>query len=177
MHPVTEPSKNGGAAHTLQSLLHFLTGLMFCVVGDASGKSDDRPRRNAANALNRSEIMARVRSHGNSSTELRLIRLLRRHRVTGWRRQYPLFGNPDFVFLRARLAVFVDGSFWHGHPKFCRLPASNRRYWLPKIQRNRARDRQVGRTLRIRGWRVVRIWEHELRAKGDACVKRIQRFL
>jgi len=121
--------------------------------------------------------MARVRSHENKSTELRLITLLKKHGVTGWRRRYPLFGSPDFVFHRARVAVFVDGSFWHGHPKFCRMPASNRAYWLPKIRRNKLRDRQVSRALKTLGWRVVRIWEHELRGCGISCVERIRRLL
>ena len=121
--------------------------------------------------------LSRVRSGGNKSTEVRLIGLLRRHEVTGWRRRYPLIGNPDFVFPSVRLAVFVDGCFWHGHPRLCRLPATNRHYWIPKIQRNRQRDRKVGIALRSRGWRIVRIWEHELRTKGDQCVRKIQRHI
>ncbi len=110
----------------------------------------------------RSEIMSRVRGKGNRATELRLISLFRRNRVTGWRRHYPLFGNPDFVFPKLRIAVFVDGEFWHGHPARCKIPKTNRAFWVEKIERNKKRDRLVNRTLREKGWVVVRIWQHEL---------------
>jgi len=119
-------------------------------------------RRDPLSRRRRSELMARIRGRGNRSTELALAALLRRHRVTGWRRHAALFGRPDFVFARERLAVFVDGEFWHGHPKRGRLPGTNRAYWRAKIARNRARDRLVNRALRRQGWRVLRIWEHRL---------------
>ena len=59
----------------------------------------------------RSEVMARIRGSGNRATELRLIALMREHGITGWRRNAPVFGKPDFVFRRERVAVFVDGCF------------------------------------------------------------------
>lgn len=107
----------------------------------------------------RSWIMAQVKSGGNRSTEALLITVLRENGITGWRRRYPLYGKPDFVFPRARVAVFVDGCFWHGHHRKCRMPKTNRAYWEQKIARNMARDRLVTRTLREKGWKVVRIWE------------------
>jgi len=103
--------------------------------------------------------MAQVKSGGNRSTEARLISVLREHGITGWRREYPLYGKPDFVFPKARVAVFVDGCFWHGHPEKCRIPKAHRSYWERKIARNVARDRCVTRTLQEKGWKVVRIWE------------------
>jgi DNA mismatch endonuclease (patch repair protein) len=109
--------------------------------------------------------MARVRSRGNKSTELRLAALLRKLGLKGWRRNFPLHGRPDFVFPKARVAVFVDGDFWHGHPTHGRLPKSNRAFWRNKIARNRARDQTVNRRLRAMGWSVARVWEHELRQK------------
>jgi len=118
--------------------------------------------------LTRSETMARVKSRGNRSTELRLITIFKRHSITGWRRGWPLVGKPDFVFPAARLVVFVDGCFWHGHPTLCRLPATNRSYWLPKIESNKARDRIVTQTLQKKGWHVLRVWEHELRVKNES---------
>lgn len=107
----------------------------------------------------RSWIMSQVKSVGNRSTEARLVDLLRKHGVTGWRRRYPLDGKPDFVFPKARVAVFVDGCFWHGHPTKCRMPKAHRAYWEQKIARNVVRDRLVTRSLREKGWKVVRIWE------------------
>jgi DNA mismatch endonuclease (patch repair protein) len=108
----------------------------------------------------RSWIMAQVKSTGARSTEERFRALLREHHITGWRRNYPLLGKPDFVFPKARIAIFVDGCFWHGHPKRCRMPEANREYWKKKIQRNIARDKTVNRSLREKGWKVLRIWEH-----------------
>ena len=115
----------------------------------------------------RSELMSRIRSRGNRATELRLVELFRRHRITGWRLHPRLFGNPDFVFPRERLALFVDGCFWHRHRgcNFAYTPKTRSEFWLPKFQQNIARDRVVTRTLRKRGWRVVRIWECQLSQK------------
>lgn len=110
----------------------------------------------------RSLIMAKVKSRGNKSTEEKLRAVFRNYGITGWRRGYPLVGKPDFVFPKQRVAVFVDGCFWHGHPDKCRIPATNRKYWIAKIERNKARDRHVTRILRRKGWRVVRIWENRV---------------
>lgn len=116
----------------------------------------------------RSQIMSRVRAQGNLKTELALVKLFRQHRITGWRRHPKLFGNPDFVFRELRLAVFVDGCFWHGCPKHASQPATNRAFWREKLLRNKDRDRLVTRTLKKGGWRVLRIWQHELTAKGGS---------
>lgn len=130
----------------------------------------------------RSSVMAAIRSSGNRATELRLIVILRSNGLTGWRRGQRIRGQktehggqqqkfsvrPDFVFLKLRLAVFVDGCFWHGCPKHATQPKANARFWRDKIARNQARDRQVNRLLRKLGWRVLRIWEHELKRKDEA---------
>lgn len=112
----------------------------------------------------RSQVMAAIRSRGNKGTEMRLASIFRAHGIRGWRRHQPLPGKPDFIFPKQRLAVFVDGCFWHGCPKHGRKPDSNRNYWLPKLRRNRKRSAEVGRALRKAGWRVLRVWEHELRS-------------
>ena len=123
-------------------------------------------------------MMAAVRSSQNKSTELRLIALFRHHRITGWRRHYPLFGNPDFTFPKLKLALFVDGCFWHSCPLHGTLPASHRPYWRKKLRRNRARDRLVSRRLRAQGWRTARIWEHDLTPKRlPALARRLRRLL
>ena len=116
----------------------------------------------------RSEVMAAVRSQGNRATELRLIWLFRRHGIIGWRRKQKLVGKPDFVFHHERVAVFVDGCFWHGCPHHCRKPKGNPGYWRSKIAGNQARDALVTRTLRRAGWRVLRVWEHELARENQA---------
>jgi DNA mismatch endonuclease (patch repair protein) len=106
--------------------------------------------------------MSRIRSRGNWSTEYRLIQIMRRYKISGWRRRSTLPGKPDFVFRRAKLVVFVDGDFWHGNPKKFRAPKSNVEYWEQKINGNRARDREINRKLERLGWRVIRIWESSL---------------
>lgn len=110
----------------------------------------------------RSAVMARIRSRGNRDTELRLIALLRVSRITGWRRGSKLVGRPDFFFPRIKVAVFVDGDFWHGHPTRSRIPATRPEFWRAKIEANKSRDRLVTRTLRSNGWTVLRIWEFAL---------------
>jgi DNA mismatch endonuclease (patch repair protein) len=115
----------------------------------------------------RSAIMARVLGSGNRSTELRMIVLLRKHGLSGWRRHSRLTGRPDFVFSRQRVAVFVDGCFWHGCPRHGRVPQVRREYWEAKIWRNRRRDGEVKRLLQANGWRVLRIWEHALNRTNE----------
>jgi len=123
----------------------------------------------------RSAVMSRIRGKGNKDTELRMIGIFREHGITGWRRNVALFGKPDFVFRKERLAVFIDGCFWHNCPKHCRMPAGNREFWEVKLGKNRVRDRLVNRTLRAKGWRVMRIWEHDLAKKREAATVRMVR--
>ncbi|MEA4939158.1 MAG: very short patch repair endonuclease [Christensenella sp.] len=116
----------------------------------------------------RSEIMSAVRSKGNKSTELKLIEIFKANGIKGWKRGYPVKGHPDFVFLDKKIAIFVDGCFWHGHT--CKhIPRSNEEFWIKKIESNKLHDTIVTEKFISRGWRVVRIWECELRgaAKVD----------
>jgi DNA mismatch endonuclease, patch repair protein len=152
----------------------------------------------------RSEVMSRIRLRGNQDTEVALAKLFRRNKITGWRRQVQLrIANkelrtkaggggkiirnskfkirhfkvrPDFIFPELKLAIFVDGCFWHGCPKHGTKPKGNAVFWRRKFSRNIARDRLVTRTLRKTGWHVLRIWEHELSRKHEARLfRRIQR--
>jgi DNA mismatch endonuclease (patch repair protein) len=122
----------------------------------------------------RSAVMARIRATGNKDTELRMIQLFHEHRITGWRRNTQVFGRPDFVFPPEKVAVFVDGCFWHRHSgcKFSYTPKSRSEFWLPKFEQNIARDRLVTRTLRKSGWRVLRVWECQLTRKNEPRVLR-----
>jgi DNA mismatch endonuclease (patch repair protein) len=122
--------------------------------------------------------MAKVRSRGNLTTEVSLAKALRRNGVTGWRRHRPIaignrFVRPDFVFPKKRLAVFVDGCFWHACPWHGTTPTARRVYWISKFEANKARDRRDGKALRKRGWKVLRIWEHNLRWDADGCARKI----
>ena len=117
--------------------------------------------------LTRSELMSRIRSRGNKDTEVALAKLFRRNKITGWRRNRKIFGKPDFVFPKLKLALFLDGCFWHRCPKHGTQPKANRTFWKNKFFRNAARDVLVTRTLRRAGWRVLRVWEHELAKKNE----------
>jgi len=147
----------------------------------------------------RSEVMSRIRSRGNQDTELALARLLRANGITGWRRHVqvriaergmrnhtsprpspqrgegarPAFRvKPDFVFPKLRTVIFADGCFWHGCPRHATKPRHNAAFWRKKLAGNKTRDRLVTRTLRRAGWRVLRIWEHELpRQKAEGRMK------
>src|SRR5208283_1004835 len=103
----------------------------------------------------RSYNMSRIRSRGNRTTETCLIRLFRKWHLTGWRRGIALCGRPDFVFSKARVVVFVDGCFWHNCQQCKFKPSSNVKYWQEKFARNRIRDENVNRILKVRGWRVM----------------------
>lgn len=125
----------------------------------------------------RSERMSRIRSSGNKTTELRLISIFRANRITGWRRNSNLPGKPDFLFRKQKLAVFVDGCFWHGCLAHGNRPTANRSFWAMKIARNRLRDREVTRMLKAKGWCVLRIWEHELPRKWESrLLNKVRRF-
>ena len=109
--------------------------------------------------------MSRIRARGNRDTELRLLSIFREFHISGWRRNARVFGKPDFVFSREKLAVFVDGCFWHRHRgcRFAYVPKSRLEFWQHKFDSNVTRDKIVTRALRKTGWKVLRIWECQLR--------------
>lgn len=111
----------------------------------------------------RSRNMSAIKSRGNKTTEVKFIELLRENKITGWRRNIKKFGSPDFIFPKLKIAVFIDGCFWHGCKRHCIMPKSNRIYWDGKIARNRKRDREVNRFYKNINWKVVRFWEHEFK--------------
>lgn len=123
----------------------------------------------------RSAVMRAIKGRDNRTTERRLRLALVRAALTGWVvRPKGVQGNPDFWFEAARAAVFVDGCFWHGCPTCMRMPKSHVAFWAAKIERNRAKDLMVARTLGACGVNVIRIWEHELKQDLPACVARIK---
>jgi len=110
--------------------------------------------------LTRSEIMKRVKQK-DTAAELAL-----RSALHGLRLRYRLHRRIegvviDVVFPTAKVAVFVDGCFWHGCPLHATFPKSNQSYWLPKLAENKERDQRQSKKLRTAGWAVIRLWEHE----------------
>ena len=128
----------------------------------------------------RSALMAKVRGRGNLTTEAALAKVFRSEGWSGWRRQRAIGGRmadggrfrvrPDFIFATRRLAVFVDGCFWHGCPRHGTRPHGHAAFWREKFRRNQARDRRDTRRLRRAGWRVLRLWEHELKPKSRSAL-------
>lgn len=126
----------------------------------------------------RSSIMQKVSSNGNKSTELRLIKAFQEYGITGWNRHYNVKGHPDFVFLKKRVAIFVDGCFWHGHDCRNTHPKDNQEYWQKKRERNMRHDKEVTALFKNRGWTVLRIWECELKKKNiDATIQKINSYI
>jgi DNA mismatch endonuclease (patch repair protein) len=122
----------------------------------------------------RSRTMSRIRKT-DTKPEL-IIRRLSFARGLRYRKHFShLPGKPDLVFARARVAVFVDGDFWHGWRFEEWEQKLSSAYWKEKIRRNRERDKQHSERLETDGWRVIRIWEHAIESDADACVARIER--
>lgn len=126
----------------------------------------------------RSLVMSRVKSRGNKTTELALVSELKRFGIKGWRRHLTLRPDglritPDLVFNSFRLAVFIDGCFWHCCPKHGTIPSSNKSFWRRKLEVNVARDKRNKRILRKHGWKVVNVWEHQVRRDPVSCVVKI----
>ena len=111
----------------------------------------------------RSITMSKIRSKGNLSTELKMVELLKSSGIHGWRRHQKLVGRPDFIFRDKKIAVFIDGCFWHGCPRCFIKPKSNVKYWFAKIARNKDRSKEVNRELKSLGWTVLRFWEHSFK--------------
>ena len=114
----------------------------------------------------RSKIMSAVHSKQNKSTEMKLIKIFKENGIIGWRRNYKVKGHPDFVFPDKKIAIFVDGCFWHGHDCRNTRPADNAEYWQKKRERNMRHDKEITALFENRGWTVIRIWECELKKKN-----------
>lgn len=122
----------------------------------------------------RSEMMSSIRGTGNASTEWAMRARLVAEGISGFTLHADLPGSPDFAFGDERVAVFVDGCFWHGCPEHHNQPDNNSEFWAQKIQGNRDRDRRVTEELEGAGWTVIRIWEHELANAPETAVERVR---
>ena len=120
----------------------------------------------------RSKIMSAVHSKQNKSTEMKLIKIFKENGIVGWRRNYKVKGHPDFVFPDKKIAIFVDGCFWHGHDCRNTRPADNAEYWQKKRERNMRHDKEITALFENRGWTVIRIWECELKKKNFESLKK-----
>jgi len=121
----------------------------------------------------RSARMSRIRGT-NTGPEREMFRMLRREGVYFARHARGLPGSPDIVFRRCRLAVFIDGDFWHGR-RFRTWSTDLNDFWREKITKNISRDRRTARQLRIDGWRVLRLWAKDLERDPEAKLRLVLR--
>lgn len=121
----------------------------------------------------RSKIMSCIRS-SNTKPELMMKSALQ---GTYLRYQPNVEGNPDFASKRKKIAIFIDGCFWHKCPKCFRPPKSNKKYWRTKIENNVKKDRKTTIMLLEKGWTVLRLWEHEIFSDRKKCVEKVMKIL
>lgn len=124
----------------------------------------------------RSFNMSKIHSK-NTSPEIKLRKLLSGLGVRGYRLHYKLTGKPDIVFTKKRIVIFIDGCFWHRCKKDFVQPKSRKNFWLPKIEQNLKRDNIVNRKLKKEGWKVMRIWEHEILKQKELLILKVRKAL
>ena len=113
----------------------------------------------------------------DTKPELLVARELRRRKIYFARNVKSLIGKPDIVFRKKKVILFIDSDFWHGHPKRCIMPKSNKRYWNKKIKYNIIRDKEVKKQLKRMGWKVIRIWEYDINHSINKSLARVFRVL
>ena len=120
--------------------------------------------------------MSRIRSK-NTEPEIKLRKLLWSQNIRGYRIHYNLSGKPDIVFIEKKIAIFIDGCFWHKCPLNFQEPETRKEFWMKKINSNVERDGRTTKKLQEDGWTVLRFWEHEIRKKPEDIVKKILQTL
>jgi DNA mismatch endonuclease (patch repair protein) len=111
----------------------------------------------------RSDVMSKIHGSGNKDTEIAMIQIFKEFHIIGWRRKQKIMGKPDFTFWKQRVVVFVDGCFWHGCVLHSTKPKTNKEFWENKLSKNKERDNFVTQYLQKKGWKVIRVWEHDLK--------------
>lgn len=120
----------------------------------------------------RKKNMQNIRSKG-TKPELILMSELKKLKIYFATHAKNIIGKPDIVFRRKKIAVFVDSDFWHGHKTKFVMPKTNKDYWEKKIANNKKRDREVNKTLKSTDWRVIRLWEYDIKKNTKKCLNRI----
>ena len=121
----------------------------------------------------RSRIMSCIKSV-NTSLEISFKKLLSRNKIKGFRKHPKMLGNPDFACTKKKVAIFIDGDFWHGYnwKKLGKIPP--KKYWQAKIERNIQRDKKYTKQLKKEGWNVLRLWEHDVKKKPIKCLEKVK---
>lgn len=124
----------------------------------------------------RKRNMQHIRSK-NTMPERKIMQELKRRKIYFADHVKKITGEPDIVFRRKKVIVFIDSDFWHGHPKRFVMPATNIEYWSNKIKNNKDRDRQITKELRSMGWKVIRLWEYDIKHRFEKSIKTILRAI
>lgn len=114
----------------------------------------------------RSEIMSKVKSR-DSKIEVDFRKAIWKAGFRYRKNPVKYFGKPDLVLKKYKAVIFIDSCFWHGCRKHCRIPSTNKKYWTNKIERNKLRDKEVSKYYKKQGWKILRVWEHNLVNKID----------
>ena len=123
-----------------------------------------------------SKLMKAVRGKGNRTTEQIFEKALNASGSQNWEKHTrSILGCPDFFFPKERIAVFLDGCFWHGCNQCCHIPKKNNEFWAGKISRNKERDTRINAIIRRHGTSVLRFWEHQIRDDVEGCISILQR--
>lgn len=120
----------------------------------------------------RRKTMQKIRSKGTVAERI-VERELRRRKIYFAKHVASIIGRPDIVFHRKKVVVFIDSDFWHSNPKRFIAPKSNVNYWQKKIARNKERDKKVTSALKKDGWKVLRLWEYDIKHNTDKCIEKI----
>jgi DNA mismatch endonuclease, patch repair protein len=120
----------------------------------------------------RTKNMRNIRSKG-TKPEIAIMSELKKAKIYFSTYAKNIVGKPDIVFRRKKIAVFIDSDFWHKHPTRFIAPKTNIEYWTNKIDRNQQRDKFVTKELKKSGWRVIRIWEYDIKKSLSKCINRI----
>ena len=116
--------------------------------------------------------MSRIRGK-NTKIDLKMKEELKKKKIRF--EMYPkMFGNPDFIIKKKKIAIFCDGDFWHGY-KYYEKKKPAKKYWRDKLEGNMRRDKRISRKLRREGWSVLRFWEHYIEKNPEKCLKKIKR--
>ena len=125
----------------------------------------------------RSRIMSKIRAT-NTKPEIKIRKILYKSGHKGYRLNYKKApGKPDICYVGKKVAIFIDGCFWHGCPKCYKKPASNKKYWDEKIKTNKKRDRKVNSALKKGNWTILRFWECEVNKETENIFTKLEKVL
>ena len=124
----------------------------------------------------RSEIMSKIKSK-DTKIEIEFRKAIWKAGFRYRKNSKGYFGKPDLVLKKYKTVIFIDSCFWHGCKKHCRLPSTRKNYWIPKIERNKQRDKEVNQHYKKMGWKIIRVWEHNINKNLDKIIAKVNKVL